>query len=511
MDITISGVYQNYGNIGGFSLTNIGQINVILGKNGCGKSSFLRFLDQNYKNAIQEVGIVKYLSPERGGRLVSDSSVFDALQNDTNWGPHNRRQNRVDSFRQMSMAEFKILETLVLRTIESDRATRDSAFTFEDTINQINGLLDNVKLVRGHRSGFETKGKADNDNRNSDHLSSGESELISVAIEILSFIYQTKSSEYAGKTHILLLDEPDVHLHPDLQSRLVKLLVDNVRDQKIIVFIATHSTAFLGSLDPELTHVCFMRSGTTRYDFLPISEALEKTLPIFGAHPLSNVFNNSPILLVEGEDDERIWQQATRSSRGRIKVWPCAAGDIQSLDEYEDTVSSIINAVYDNAKAYSLRDRDGYPYDIVDKENVIRARLNCRAAENLILSDDVLKLLGTTWSEMQTRILEWISSNSNHPKNSFMMIFSRNFDRQNADLKELRLILMDLAGSNKPWEVAVGQGIAALTPQSSRENGSLVFYLGEKIVQALQILPNLVEESVKVGPEVRTFAISAIG
>src|SRR5690606_2428375 len=212
-------------------------------------------------------------------------------------------------------------------------------------------------------SGFETKGKSDDSNRTPDQLSSGESELISVAIEILSFVYQTKSEGNADKDHILLLDEPDAHLHPDLQARLVKLLVDNVRDQRITVFIATHSTAFLGSLDPELTHVCFMRSGATTYDFLPISEALERTLPIFGAHPLSNVFNNSPILLVEGEDDERIWQQAGRSSRGRIKVWPCAAGDVQSLDEYEDTVSSIIDAVYDDAKAYSLRDRDEEPYD----------------------------------------------------------------------------------------------------------------------------------------------------
>lgn len=498
-------------NVSGRALNNIGQINVILGKNGCGKSGLLRHLDRNYKASDDAIGLVKYLSPERGGQLISESGVYDNLQNDINWGANNRRKNRVDNFRQMSMAEFKILETLVLRTIESDRQTRDSAFTFEDTISQINSLLDNVKLIRGHRSGFETKGKAGNDDRRPEHLSSGESELISVAIEILSFVYQTKSPENSGKDHILLLDEPDVHLHPDLQARLVNLLVENVLGQRITVFIATHSTAFLGSLDPSLTHICFMRSGETNYDFLPISEALEKTLPIFGAHPLSNVFNNSPVLLVEGEDDERIWQQAIRSSRGRIKIWPCAAGDVQSLDEYEDTVSSIIDAVYDNAKAYSLRDRDDDPYDITDKANVIRARLNCRAAENLILSDDVLTLLGTTWTEMQTRIAEWVSANPNHSKNSFMTIFSRNFDRQNANLKEIRLILMDLAGSNKPWEVAVGQGIAALTPQSSREEGSLVFYLGDKIVQALQILPALTVASVTPEAEVSPLADPAVG
>jgi hypothetical protein len=232
-----------------------------------------------------------------------------------------------------------------------------------------------------------------------------------------------------------------------------------------------------------------MRSGAAKYDFLSISEALERTLPIFGAHPLSNVFNNSPILLVEGEDDERIWQQAGRSSRGRIKVWPCAAGDVQSLDEYEDTVSSIIDAVYDDAKAYSLRDRDEEQYDISDKTNVIRCRLNCKAAENLILSDDVLSLLGTTWAEMQTRITDWIDRNPEHSKNGFMTVFAGSFDRRNANLKEIRLILMDLAGSNKPWEVAVGQGIAALTTASSREDGGLADFLGSKIINALSLMP----------------------
>lgn len=69
------------------------------------------------------------------------------------------------------------------------------------------------------------------------------------------------------------------------------------------------------------------------------------------------------------------------------------------------------------------------------------------------------------------------------------MGFAGNFDRRNANLKEIRLILMDLAGSNKPWEVAVGQGIAGLSATSSREDGSLSDLLGHKIIGALQLIP----------------------
>ena len=128
--------------------------------------------------------------------------------------------------------------------------------------------------------------------------------------------------------------------------------------------------------------------------FKPVSEIIRTILPIFGAHPLSNVFLEKPLLLVEGEDDERIWQQAVRSSKGRISVWPCAAGDIQSLNDHENAVEEIARAIYDHPIAYSLRDRDDDPYEIDDKSIVKRMRLNCKAAENLLLSDDVLADLG---------------------------------------------------------------------------------------------------------------------
>jgi predicted ATP-dependent endonuclease of OLD family len=48
-----------------------------------------------------------------------------------------------------------------------------------------------------------------------DQVSSGEAELIALAIEVLVFSRDSRSNR------VLLLDEPDVHLHPDLQQRFV--------------------------------------------------------------------------------------------------------------------------------------------------------------------------------------------------------------------------------------------------------------------------------------------------
>ncbi|MHB8270306.1 AAA family ATPase [Bradyrhizobium sp.] len=471
----------------GQKFSNLAKINVLLGKNGTGKSTLLRTFENN-KQALPDFGAARYITPERGGELVYQGNIETSAQ-DPNWSDSVRRNNRFENFRQMSVTEFRRLETLVLRKIEKDAATRkDMNFSFDTTLASINQLLDHVQITRGASTGFEIQAKATNERRAPGTLSSGESELVSLAIEILAFAYGAET--YTGKKSYLFLDEPDVHLHPDLQERLITLLADAIKDRDIVVVIATHSTAILGALSfNDDARVGFVISAQTEVNFVPIGEALRKILPVFGAHPLSNVFNKSPILLVEGEDDERIWQQAARTSQGKLQIWPCAAGDIQSLDEYENEVEAIAGAVYEHPLAYSLRDRDLGPYEIADKTIVKRMRFHCRAAENLILSDDVLKFLGTDWQPMEEAIEDWLGKYPEHQQYAAMVAFKDGgFDRCQSEVKALRNIFMMLAESGKPWEVAVGQTIAGLLvgPAATGEH-SLTNYLGPKLVDSLNL------------------------
>lgn len=469
------------------TLKNLGRLNVIIGKNGTGKSQILRHFDQHLR---KEPGryLVKYLSPERGGNLAFDAGVENNLQTNATWGADTRRRNRVDNFRQMSFAEFRLLETLVLRSIETDPIKRaDNAFTFNTTVELVNALLDSVKLVRTASTGFEVHPKVGTGKRNPDSLSSGESELLCVAIEILSFTYQAKHPDNQATQGVLLLDEPDVHLHPDLQHRLMELVVKATADTQVVTLIATHSTAILGGLNSAEANVVFMSKDAAELGFRSISDALRQILPVFGAHPLSNVFNQSPILLLEGEDDVRIWQQAVRSSSGRIKLWPCPAGDKQSLNRHETTAAEIIGSVYDNARAYSLRDKDDQPYGIDDLEHVTRMRLACRTAENLLLSDDVLGTLGTNWDALKLAIQAWLRSDANrrHPRFTDLQAFSAADDRKGASLKTIRNVLLALTGYEHAWEVAVGKAIAGLTSDSPQGDGSLIDFLGPKTVSSL--------------------------
>src|SRR5581483_10095104 len=89
-----------------------------------------------------------------------------------------------------------------------------------------------------------------------DSISSGESELISLAIECLLFEKECED----GQDNILFLDEPDVHLHPDLQAQFGRFLKKELIKCRVV--IATHSTAFLGAFtDPDDIRVAFMRKG----------------------------------------------------------------------------------------------------------------------------------------------------------------------------------------------------------------------------------------------------------
>jgi hypothetical protein len=125
---------------------------------------------------------------------------------------------------------------------------------------------------------------------------------------------------------------------------------------------------------------------------------------VFGAHPLSNIFNEAPALLVEGEDDELIFQQAVRSSKGRIQVYPCVCDNVQELVEYEKSAKDIMNAVYDSARAFSLRDGDGNQGELDDDLPIVRLRLQCYAAENLLLTDKVLESLNSSWGTLKQAI-----------------------------------------------------------------------------------------------------------
>ncbi len=136
----------------GNSIDGYSKINVILGKNGSGKSTLLRLIDTSLSG---KVDCIRYITPERGGELKYLGNIDTKRANNPNWMPEARRNNRWDQFRQSSVAEFRNLETLVLRSIESDPQIRATDFNFNTEVERINEFLDRVSIVRSDKAGFE--------------------------------------------------------------------------------------------------------------------------------------------------------------------------------------------------------------------------------------------------------------------------------------------------------------------------------------------------------------------
>ena len=396
---------------GKYTLSECSRINIIFGKNGCGKSTALKEIIASVRK--DKKGLITYITPERGGVLIYESSIEQNMAN-PEWKSSTRHVNQLSNFRQQSVVAFKDLrssisdklEQLIIKKKNNGEAdvpiVECDKYLFNDYICKINLLLDNIEL-RLDKHGFKLYSKEGVVIQPS-QISSGESELVTLAIECLSHDFECDPVQ----DNILFLDEPDVHLHPDAQAKLMSFLKDLVDSKKFIVVVATHSSAILGALeDYDYVHFEFMKKNQINFNFnfKKILNEYKNISPIFGAHPLSNIYCSMPIFLVEGADDVWVWQQAIRTAGGKLKIFPCSTDGVVNVSKYEKIVSEIIGSIYDlgSVMGYSLRDRDDTPEgnnldDFGKHDKIERFMLDCCCVELLFFTDEILKEHETTWA-----------------------------------------------------------------------------------------------------------------
>ena len=116
---------------------------------------------------------------------------------------------------------------------------------------------------------------------------------IQVWLQILYHIYRTRHRE------TLILDEPEVYLHPDLQRKLVHLLEDTGRQ----VTVATHSSEIAAEADPKLVMIVEKarkraRRARDESDLELLSAALGTAFNL----RLARALRSRVALFVEGQD-----------------------------------------------------------------------------------------------------------------------------------------------------------------------------------------------------------------
>jgi ABC-type branched-subunit amino acid transport system ATPase component len=466
-------------------LIGLNNINVIMGRNGAGKSRFLRDIE-DVTSRSKQLYYVRYVSPERAGSFQRDGNVLTNMSSNPDWLRQTRAVNQASNFKAASAMLFREAEVLYLRRLASTPEIRmDPTRNFAvDRLGKVNQLLTNIELVMGNAD-FEFRSLASGETISPNAISSGESEAVALAAEILYFFDTIDPAKF----NVLLLDEPDVHLHPDLQARLGKLIIAMLEEfadkaESIAVCLSTHSAPLVCSLaDSKYVSIGTKSFEVNSVTLKPTSDQLRKVAPFFG-HPLSLSLNEDAALILEGEDDERVWQQAARTSQGRIKVFPVLAGSVDQQGELETFCVDLLATLYDSPIAFSLRDGDGVVNEPLEHNLPLkRYRLDCYAIENTLLTDPCLAVMNTSWDDFVGKAAAWIAANPDHADIEMLQQVTESDDRfRHTKIKKIRQLICAVLDCRKPWEVVVGQAIGALTKNDLTNSNMLIDFLGIEMV-----------------------------
>ena len=164
---------------------------------------------------------------------------------------------------------------------------------------------------------------------------------------------------------VLLLDEPDAHLHCSLQTQLFNKLNSIVKTNQRQILIATHSTEIIKNA--PLEKIMDINKKSCKYLNKP--QQVIKILSGLGSeyNPILNsIIKTKRILFVENESDVLILQSFAKKLDiewpSNLTPWPTA-----SKHEYRNHVIDILKAQIDGVSMLSLIDRDNSDYNSIDE------------------------------------------------------------------------------------------------------------------------------------------------
>ena len=143
----------------------------------------------------------------------------------------------------------------IMQNPRSNSERKQRHFISESAVNDINYILQEdirtIEVIRHkYYSGTWGTGIIFNDGKQYSEYNSGSGEFI-----IASMVDKIQSVPSGG---LLLLDEPEVSLHPGAQKRLICYILEMIKKKEIQVIITTHSTSIVENLPKEAIK-CFRR------------------------------------------------------------------------------------------------------------------------------------------------------------------------------------------------------------------------------------------------------------
>ena len=170
-------------------------------------------------------------------------------------------------------------------------------------------------------------------------------------------------------TDILLLDEPDAHLHSSLQTEIIEVLGNLSRKSRKQILISSHSTEILDHVNP--TDIIAITDGTPTQ--ITNNKDLIELISILGGNTdraefIREVSKNRKILFVEGSSDETMIR--TLADKLDISISSVAIFRGAGTHKERRKLTDFLNKIYPGIKAISLHDLDDMPVGNVCKETM---------------------------------------------------------------------------------------------------------------------------------------------
>lgn len=212
-------------------------------------------------------------------------------------------------------------------------------------------------------------------------------------LQTMWFITRSKDS------HTIILDEPDVYMHPDLQRKLLRF----IRSRNPQCLIATHSTEILSETKPN--NILIIERSKKKSSFSTNLPAVQRIIEKIGSAQnlqLTRLWSSGKLLLVEGKDIKFLKQFQNLiypNSKTPIDIlpnmpiggwsgWPYAIGSAMLLT----------NAFGEQISTYCLLDTDYYPNEVIQKrykeakeKNVILHIWKKKEIENYLIVSSVIE------------------------------------------------------------------------------------------------------------------------
>jgi predicted ATPase len=464
---------------GQWKLQALNHITVLFGRNGSGKSFLLR-------NLLNQDQASRHLAtPERGGELNFEASW--ATQELIGSGRASSRQSNFSAdFRGRAISRIQTVYTA--RGFDDNRTSDTSRADIEHLMR---GLLPEFgfKLVK-EQPFFEMLRPNGDRITQQNQLSSGEVGLLTMGIDILTVcsLWRLENRE----KRILLIDEPDTHLHPDLQQNLASFVVDVMKRYECQIIVATHSTTLLSALGfygGADTSTIYLTNEGDALSAIPFNEGFQILSACLGGHALMGPLFSVPLLLVEGDDDYRVWSQVPRHKIAQLSVIPCdGAAKVKTYQKALEKILSSLRTIVQPA-GYALLDGDqALPTAVTSPQaQVPFLKLECRETENLYLTDEVLSELGTDWEQAKTKIK---ASAASYGSKAVRLLTCDSWDRKGDDIKGvINEIAEILDEKHVHWTRRVGDCLG-----KSRPSGQIRVFVGDTIVNALWPVIAVTEE-----------------